>query len=396
MSQHKPMMSVLLRLFFITIMWYNLLSFCTFYREEEFSKMIIYLSVALLLVIFGLYYETTSTIAESKSLKKLPIFFFTIPSFVILFILSAFRGDFTTDYKNYTDLFYLYNKFSFIELYKANFQNEIGFIYLNKIIGLFTNDAIYFFIITTLVILFGFFHHLKKYSVNVWLSILMFVTAGSYYASFNITRHIFAVAIIFAGSKFLYERRFIKWVLVVLIATLFHKTAIIMIPFYFILNFRINIKNWLLIITGSVAVFLLFDNIVDIAQQYFYEQYTDNSYGMWGQAITNIVLPVAFLMFNLLNIKKLNPENITHRIWFNAGIFYAFFNILALQIEMVERLGRFFAPYSLLLIPLMFSKMQNKNLRVIYMMVLIIMLVLYNYVILSDSVFDPYYFIWDK
>ncbi|MEI3611407.1 EpsG family protein [Pseudogracilibacillus sp. SO30301A] len=355
----------------------------------------IYLFVVITLILLGLAFKIVNMVTEQELQQKLPTYFYIIPSFVLLFFISTFRGDFTTDYKNYSDLFSLYNKYSFIDLLNADFQNEIGFIYLNKITGLFTDDVIYFFAIMTFVILFGFFHHFKKYSVNLWLSVLMFVTAGSYYASFNITRHIFAVAIVFVGSKFLYERKFFKWVLVVIIASLFHKTAIIMIPFYFILNFRIRIRNWILIVIGSVITILLFDNIVQFAQQYFYEQYTDDSYGMWGQAITNAVLPISFLTFCLFNIKKIDPKNTIHRIWFNAVIFYAFFNVLALQVEMVERIGRFFAPYALLLIPFFFSKMQNKHLRVIYMLVLIFTLVLYNYVILADSVFDPYYFIWD-
>ena len=358
--------------------------------------MVVYLSVSIALLLLGLAYESVNSITRVKYNKVLPATVFTIPSFILLFIISAFRGDFTTDYKNYTGLFDLYNRYSFKDLLYAGFQNEIGYIYLNKIIGIFTDDALYFFMITTFVILFSFFHHFKKHSVNIWLSILMFATVESYYASFNITRHIFAVAIIFVGSKFLYERKFFKWVLVVVLATLFHKTSIIMILFYFILNFRIKLKNWSMIVIGSAIVIFFFDNIVNIAQQYFYEQYTDSSYGMWGQAITNIVLPVAFLIFSLLNLNKLDSNDTKHRIWFNAGVFYAIFNIFALQVEIVERLGRFFAPYSLLLIPFLFSKMKDKYLRFIYVMVLIALLITYNYVILSDSVFDPYYFIWDK
>lgn len=358
--------------------------------------MTIYIIVSISLVFLGLSYESLNSMTLSKYNKRIPSYFFIIPSFLMLFFISTFRGDFTTDYKNYTNLFGLYNRYSFTDLLNAGFQNEIGFIYFNRILGIFTDNVIFFFAIMTFVILFGFFHHFKNYSANMWLSILMFVAAGSYYASFNITRHIFAVAIVFVGSKFLYERKFFKWLLVVILASLFHKTAIIMIPFYFILNFRIKIRNWVLIAIGSVITILLFDSIVDFAQQYLYEQYTDESYGMWGQAITKLVLPIAFLIFSLFNIKKLEPDNIMHRIWFNAVIFYAFFNILALQVEMVERIGRFFAPYALLLIPYFFSKMKNKYLRFLYMMILIFFLILYNYVILADSVFDPYYFIWDN
>src|SRR5699024_8432090 len=177
----------------------------------------IYLLTSLSLVFFGLIYESINSVTVTKYKKTTPIFFFTVPSFILLFIISTFRGDFTTDYKNYTNLFYLYNKFSFSELLNDRFVNEIGFIYSNKIIGQFTDNAVFIFAFMSFIILFGYFYHIKKYSNNVWLSVLMFATVGSYYASFNISRHIFAVAIIFWGSEFLYERKFIKWILVVII-----------------------------------------------------------------------------------------------------------------------------------------------------------------------------------
>src|SRR5699024_10398344 len=268
---------------------------------------------------------------------------------------------------------------------KSGINIEFGYILLNRVIGIFTNNPDYLFAVTTLIILYGFYHQFNRYSINIWISVLMFVTVRSYYASFNITRQILAVAIVFIGSKHLYERRFFKYMLFVFLAFLFHKSALIMIPFYFILNFRVNLRNLFLFSVGSIAVIFLFQDILSLLQNIgIYDNYTEQAYGMWGQAVANVVLPVAFLIFALLNIKKLDPNNNMHRIWFNATIFYAVFNILALQIEMVERIGRFFAPFPLLLIPFIFSKMQNKYLRVIYMTVLIVTLVTYNYVILSD------------
>src|SRR5699024_9977340 len=131
----------------------------------------------------------------------------------------------------------------------------------------------------------------------------------------------------------------------------FHKSALIMIPFYFILNFRINFRNLFLFFVTSTILVFFFDGFLDFAQKFVYENYTEDAYGMTGQAVAKVVLPVAFLIFSLLNIKKLDTNNSMHRIWFNAVFFYALFNVLALQVEMVERIGRYFAPYTLLLIP---------------------------------------------
>lgn len=360
--------------------------------------MTIYLVTSISILIMGLLYEAVNSAAADLNRNKFPISFFVVPSFILLFYISTFRGDFTTDYTNYSILFDIYNSYDFFDIFTAGFYQEIGYVFMNRVIGLFTTNQIYLFAVTTIIILFGFYHHIVKYSTNVWLSVLMFVTVGSYYTSFNITRQILAAAIIFIGSRFLYERKFFKFLFVVILASLFHKTALIMIPFYFILNFRIKLRNILLVLAGFAFVAYFFQDILNILQSIgLYDNYTENSYGMTGASFANALLPIALAIFALFHSKKLDSKNNNmHRIWFNATLFYAAVNTLSLQIQMVERISYFFAPYALLLIPFIFSKMKNKYLRVIYMMVLVALLILYNYVILTDSVFDPYYFIWDK
>ena len=354
-----------------------------------------YILLAASLIILGISFESINSALESKVQKKLPYYFFIIPSFALVFFVSAFRGDFMTDYANYRDRFDSLSMYSFTDLFRYDFDIEFGYVLLNGLIHLFTDNSVYLFMITTLIILIGFYYQISKYSVNIWLSILMFVTIGSYYASFNITRQILATAIIFAGSKFLYERKFLKFLLVVILAALFHQSSLIMIPFYFILNFRINYRNLLIMLVGSAIVVMYFDSILSFAQKFVYSNYTEQAYGMTGQSFTNVILPIALLVFSLFHVKKLDSKNNMHRIWFNAIIFYAVFNILGLQVLMMERLGRFFAPYALLLIPFIFSKMQDRHLRFVYTLCLIVLLVAYNLVILYDSTFDPYYFIWE-
>ena len=360
--------------------------------------MTIYLVISISLLFMGLLYEVMNSTTTKLYRRGTPKLFFIIPSFILLFFISTYRGDFTTDYINYSNLFHTYNYYSFSDIFTAGFYQEIGYVFLNKLIGVFSTNEIYLFAVTTLIILFGFYHHISRYSVNIWLSILMFVTVGSYYTSFNITRQILAASIIFFGSRFLYERKFFKFVLIVILASLFHKTALIMIPFYFILNFRIRFSNIFFVLIGSSLVFYFFQDLLYLLQNLgIYDNYTDSSYGMTGASVANAVLPIAFALFAIIHSKKLDSKNNNmHRIWFNATIFYAVINTLSLQIQMIERLSYFFAPYSLLLIPFLFSKMKDKNLRFIYMMVLIALLIIYNYAILVDSVFDPYYFIWDK
>ena len=76
-------------------------------------------------------------------------------SFIILLIISGFRGDFTSEYRSYTNLFYYYNTFSITEILKSNFYEETGYVLFNKFIGIFTDNSVYLTLITSIIIFSG-------------------------------------------------------------------------------------------------------------------------------------------------------------------------------------------------------------------------------------------------
>ncbi|RNF39623.1 EpsG family protein [Planococcus salinus] len=358
--------------------------------------MLLYLLVNIIIIFFGFLYEIINSKERNSSNKKsnLIVLIFIIPSFILLFILSSFRGEFTTDYDAYVNLFNYYNQFSWLDIFYLDIYQEIGYVFLNKTIGVFTTNELYLFIFTSLIILLCFYTQFKKYSPYIWISVLLFVTIGSFYASFNITRQILAAAIIFAGSQYLFERKMGKYILTVFLAALFHRTALIMIIFFFILNNRFKLKNIIVIFFIAIISMLYIGNIIDYIQTYFYTEYKVDSYGMSGLKYTNIVLPISILIFVMFHFKKINLENLKYKISVNAIIFYAFFSILGLKVMMIERLSHFFAPYALLIIPIIISQIKSKELRGMYIMALIIFCILYNYLVLRDTGYDPYYLIF--
>lgn len=359
--------------------------------------MITYIFVNFVIIFGGIIYEARGE-REIKLKNNISnnYMIFLIPTFVLLFIVSAFRGEFTSDYKNYSTLFHIYNQFSFFDIFQKDLYQEKGYIILNKLIGSFTSNPLYLFVIISFFIIFIFLKEFKNYSKYIWLSVLMFVTIGSFYTSFNIMRHILAVAIVFSGSKFLYDRNLLKYSLIVLIAATFHKTALIMLIFYFILNYKFSAKKILLVILSSVFFMQYLSNILAFIQRFFYTVYTTDSYGMSGLKFTNVILPVFLLAFILSHLNKLSRTDTKVNVWVNAAVFYAFFSILGLKVQLLQRLGEFFSPYILLIFPLLISQIYNKRLRAIYIFFSVAIFVLYNYLTLSGTGYDPYYFIWTK
>lgn len=316
--------------------------------------------------------------------------------FLILLFVSSFRGDFTTDYPTYSNFFSTYRFYSFEDILKEDQLQELGYVVLNKIIGEFTDNSIYLFIITSFMILILYFHQIARDSKYAWLSLLLFITVGDYYPSFNILRQILAVAIIFSGSKYLYERNFYKYCIVILLAFLFHRSSIIMLPFYFLLNLKISFKNIVTLFSGSLILILVFDKIFPIIQQYFYSNYTSQSYGITGQSWMAALWPFTIAVFCTIHNNKFDKDSTKQNVWFNASIFYALFSILSIQIQLVQRLMYFFSPYILLAVPLIINKLPSKFDKLIYKVAFSFILLIWHFIAFSDSGYDPFYFIWQK
>lgn len=314
----------------------------------------------------------------------------------ILILFSGLRGDFTSDYIGYSSLFSYYNTFSFKETLFKNFGQEKGYVLLNRFVGLLTDNVVFIMIITSLIVIILYLKEIKKYSECIWISILLFVTIGQYYTSFNLIRQIIAAGIIFNGSKYLYERNFKKYLIYIIIGSLFHKTAMIMLPFYFILNMRFTFKQVVLVLSSTILFFGFTDTIISYIQKYFYSHYLEGMYGMQGYHIKNVILPIVIFIFVFLHQKyvKLKSDKKLN-IWVNSVMFYTFFSVLGLKIQMLERISAFFAPYVLLIFPYIIMKLKNKELRLIYIVAIVFLAIVYNFITLSGTGYDPYYFFWN-
>lgn len=354
--------------------------------------MIAYIIIIMIIITTSILFAIDKRSRLSNTVNNVYLFF----SGVVLVGFSGFRGDFTSDYKNFAYLFYFYNQFSLDQIFNYQFGQEIGYVLLNRFIGIFTDTSVSLMLVVAFITIVLYFKEIKKNSVYVWLSVLLFVAIGQYYLSFNLMRQILAVAIIFAGSDYLYSKKMIKYFILVVIASLFHQTALIMVPFYFILNFKFNIKRLLIGLFLLLLTVIYIDNVLFVIQKFVFAYYDESAFGMAGFGYRNVVLPVGILIFVLLHKSILDVKNDNKvNIWLNSIVIYTFFSVLGLRVQMIERIAHFFAPYVLLIIPLIVFKQNNKHLRVIYIYSIVVISIAYNYLVLQGSGFDPFYFIWD-
>ena len=67
------------------------------------------------------------------------------------------------------------------------------------------------------------------------LSVYLYVTNMAYYSSFNGVRQWFAAAILFYGYRHFFDNRR-RYMVTVFLASLFHTSAIVMIPIYYVVR----------------------------------------------------------------------------------------------------------------------------------------------------------------
>ena len=133
--------------------------------------------------------------------------------------------------------------------------SEKGFYFLGVLIKTFTNDYQIYFLFVGALSMFFLYKGLQRYSI------LPLIGLCAYIARFFMGRNLvqirsgLAYVIIIWGIKYIQEKNFWKYLLVVFIASLFHTSAWIALPLYFFSNW-INI-NKTIVVVGLIIAFIL-------------------------------------------------------------------------------------------------------------------------------------------
>lgn len=142
---------------------------------------------------------------------------------------------------------------------------EFGFGVLIKILIAILREPHYVILFISLITNTLIIKTLWRYRQNYSFSFSVFLYYTLYYfETFNILRQYLALSIIFWGIKFLYEKKYIKFVIVTLVASSMHGSAIIAItflPIHFLVEKKMMLKHKILILF-SIIGFLFFSNYI--------------------------------------------------------------------------------------------------------------------------------------
>lgn len=149
--------------------------------------------------------------------------------------------------------------------YLMVYSKDKGFYTLNVIIKTIFggSDVVYFLILAAIQLLIIAFV-CRRMSVDYWLSIFLFVASTDYLSwMFNGIRQFTAAVIIFSATELIIRKKYIPSVLLILLASTMHQSALIMLPVIFLIQGKAFNKKTVICVLLSVTALAFIDQFTD-------------------------------------------------------------------------------------------------------------------------------------
>lgn len=261
---------------------------------------------------------------------------------------------------------------------------EVALPFVGKVIHLFTDRYFIFLTMLSLISLVGIFDVVKNRDFDTEIFIYLYMTSFCYLYSATAIRFFCAFSIILLSFKYMIAQKTLKVLSLILIATLFHTSAVIFIPLYFITRFKYSRKNIMIFIAIiailSVMIELLGNSIFNIGvlQKYSYIG-SETSFNFGPSIIINIAMLIVALLFHG-KIKDYKPE---YEFNVKMLIIGSFVDILSIAYRVVW----YFRFPVWFIIPIILANTKKKDAKT-YMALYILTLIMfgiYYYYVLSNS-----------
>lgn len=317
-----------------------------------------------LVISFVLFWIALEKYSVGRKSFWIPLFSLSLFAGIRSYSVGTDSESYTRDFRNNLSLY----NFSF------NPNVELGYQVFEYILLKFTHNYFWLFFVTSLFIVWCHLKIARDYSRNYILSVLFYFTLSSYTFFFNGLRQGIAMAFIALSTPYLIRKDTFKFVLLILIASLFHKTALFIIAFYILLHLRIQLKYKLLITFLSSLILSQLVIKILASENKRYEIYTKESENAGGFLILAFYILIGLSLSMLNRLYKIKDE-----IYLKLLTFYLLGMAFMIPIAMLkihpsgpQRLIYYFTWSLMLLIPTILQKI---NSRLVYTMAIVLALI---------------------
>ena len=275
--------------------------------------------------------------------------------------------------------------------YMATVKKDKGFYFVSAVIKCIVGNHVNIYFIVLAAIQAGVLIYVyRKYSSRYLVSFFLFIASTDYISwLFNGIRQFLAVTITFIGIKFILDKKYAKAIILILIASLMHQSALLVIPFIFIVQGKAWNKKTLLFMVAVIAIVAgigQFTNVLDsmLAETQYKNVVSD--WQSWNDDGTNALRVLVYAVpsvLSLIGLKFIRSEDDkVINLCTNMSIVSVGFYIVSMFTSgiFIGRLPIYFSLYSYILLPWEIDHMFTKrSARLIYVAMVVGYLGFYLY-----------------
>ena len=268
-------------------------------------------------------------------------------------------------------------------------SKDIGFSILTTVIKsiIGNRENVYFTLIAALCILCVLFTY-KKYSCNFIISVFLFLASGEYVQwNYNGIRQFISVAILFACAGLIIRKKYVPLIILILLLSTIHGSAILMLPMVFIVQGKAWNKKTLLFAVAVILAIVFVDRFTDLITNVMentqYSNEVDQYLSTEGTSLQRIIVYLIPTFFSLIfkkEIDKINDPviNLASNMCFIAALSFILSGFTSGIF--LGRIPIYFSLYNYILIPWIIEKFFTKNsTRLIYIFMVVLYMVFYYY-----------------
>lgn len=306
----------------------------------------IYVIQIILILVFGYLFR-----ADKKKFLR--------ASFIILFVLMAFRNATLVGNDSATSYYVEFLGIKRAESFEISWPNP-GLPLVMKVIQFFTGDYQWVIIITAIWVCFAYYRLLVKYSENAFISVMWFMGMLFYTFMFSALKQAWAMSFLCFAFDAIFEKKPVRFLLLVVLASLFHFPALVFLLAYWIAKFKINKAFPLLMLFVLVVVFIFRSQILNLMISVYSNETEGSKYlssvSFFGTkfVLMIIILGYAFYRYSMVGKGNMVFSALLYFMGFAAAIqTFCFYN------NIFERLADYYYQFSILFMPLILIRHTN-------------------------------------
>ncbi len=342
---------------------------------------------------------TRSTINGSEQNKKCYLW---ICGIIMAFIIGARHysngsGDSGVYYDNW--LFMSQVPLSMIWNTVQNIDLEPGYLYTVWGLSHIFKDPQFVFIFTGIFFTVTICVFVARNCSNVVLGLLIFNCFGEFNFLVQGLRQGVAMCICLWALEKCKKQQFWSFILLIGLAMLFHASAVVFFPMYFLARLQLKVKSVLLFIAGCTVGILSLSIIFDVINFLINDDYKlnegiDDGSGVITLSIHTLIIVAGFLFYKM-GMRDDPIKNKTYALFFYmtclAAVTFAMRNMIS---GIAERVSYYFAFAEMIIVPNSFDYLKDEKIKIILTVIVILFFVLLALHKATFTTLIPYNFCW--